>query len=219
MKKHLITLLTSGILLGAVGAQAQVTLASWDFSNATDGNYTIAATAGQTTNLTVSGGATGDFKAVSETISLQKGSKWNGATLTMPIDASSISGSVSLDFDAQWNIQQSNVWGVTTAQISYATDFSEGSGTFTPIGSAIDMSAAGDGVWDSYSLDIGSVLANQTNAAVRFTFSGGLANWAAGAQTNFDNLSITAVPEPSTYALFTGFLVLGGVMLRRRFKG
>lgn len=43
------------------------------------------------------------------------------------------------------------------------------------------------------------------------------ANWH---DSGIDNLTVTgAVPEPSTYALLFGSLALGGVMLRRRFKG
>jgi hypothetical protein len=37
-------------------------------------------------------------------------------------------------------------------------------------------------------------------------------------QSFVDNLSVTAVPEPSTYALIGGFLALGLVMLRRRLR-
>ena len=33
-----------------------------------------------------------------------------------------------------------------------------------------------------------------------------------------DNVSLTAVPEPSTYAMIVGFLALGGCLLRRRFR-
>ena len=45
-----------------------------------------------------------------------------------------------------------------------------------------------------------------------------IANWH---DSGIDNLTVTgavAVPEPSTYALFAGFLALGGVMIRKRMR-
>jgi hypothetical protein len=39
-----------------------------------------------------------------------------------------------------------------------------------------------------------------------------------GTASMIDNLSVTAVPEPSTYALIGGFMALGLVMLRRRLR-
>ena len=49
-----------------------------------------------------------------------------------------------------------------------------------------------------------------------FGFVGG--NWNANAISNFDDFTLTAVPEPSTYALLAGFATLGLVMLRRRIR-
>lgn len=50
-------------------------------------------------------------------------------------------------------------------------------------------------------------------------------NWNSGALNSFFNVneislngSVTAVPEPSTYAMLSGFAVLGLVLARRRFK-
>jgi hypothetical protein len=61
------------------------------------------------------------------------------------------------------------------------------------------------------SLDITGI-ANGQELWVVLTASGD------GTQSFVDNLSVTAVPEPSTYALIGGVLALGLVMLRRRLR-
>ena len=211
-------------LLSSVAASGQVTLGSWSFVGASDGSRTHAADGGNqsgSASMEIGGGSTGDLKIVSDgtntdAVSLQKGSKWNGSDFTFTFDASSVSGGILADFDAEWNVRQSGVYGVTTVQASYAVGTDPSTATYTDVGSPLDVSAAGDGIWDSYSIDIGSVLDGEQDAILRLTFSGGSANWASEAQTNFDNMQISAVPEPSTYAALFGGLALAGVLWRRR---
>jgi uncharacterized membrane protein affecting hemolysin expression len=58
-----------------------------------------------------------------------------------------------------------------------------------------------------------SALDNASDAFLRVTFDG-----ATGATGNnrLDNITLTAVPEPSTYAALLGLLALGVVAYRRR---
>jgi hypothetical protein len=55
-------------------------------------------------------------------------------------------------------------------------------------------------------------IANGQDLWIRIAASG------SGTSSLIDNLSVTAVPEPSTYALMGGFVALGLVMLRRRLR-
>lgn len=93
---------------------------------------------------------------------------------------------------------------------SYATD----GVTFVDIGSAIEITEKQE--WTIQTIDFGTSLSGSSSAAVRITLSGGGAVWNEAHQSNLDNIAITAVPEPATYALLFGFTVLGGVMIRRR---
>lgn len=72
-----------------------------------------------------------------------------------------------------------------------------------------------DGIIDDGSGNITNLGSTEGNIG-RFGFNG--LGSAAGIVSHYDNLTVSAIPEPRTYALLFGSLVLGLVMLRRRLR-
>jgi hypothetical protein len=71
-----------------------------------------------------------------------------------------------------------------------------------------------DVLW-SYDLSAISAFAGVEDTVVRFVWSVGSGN---DYSVEFDNITITAVPEPATYAVLAGIGALGLVLLRRRLR-
>lgn len=63
---------------------------------------------------------------------------------------------------------------------------------------------------------IGSTITGVTVAATQLGFSDTVTDFGGGDTIAVGSLTLTAVPEPSTYALLAGFLTLGLVLIRRR---
>lgn len=134
------------------------------------------------------------------------GTRNNGTTATISFDASTFTQAVSLSFA----INRVHQDGVSSYLASYSTD---GGTSFTDVGSSVTIE---QGVWNVEVVDFGTVLSGVSDARVRLTFDNGGAVWNAQHQTNLDNVALSTVPEPSTYAVIFGGLALAGVLLRRR---
>jgi hypothetical protein len=237
MKKHLITLLSAGILLGAVSAQGAILLGAWDFNDISligdqgalpvyETNVgTQSGVGGISLDIKEARADSGPFEINNEgnilgdtwnspaavagnAVGFLHGSRVNGTHVDIIFDASSITTGVTLNFA----LRKKDNSAVDEYQASYSINGTD----FTNVGSLVTLT---DTAWNLHAIDFGTVFSGSSTAIARFTLGGGEATWNEEFQTNMDNVSlIAAVPEPSTYALFAGFLALGGVMLRRRLK-
>jgi hypothetical protein len=134
------------------------------------------------------------------------GERVDDGTVDIAFDASSFTNDVFMDFA----FNRKDPDGVDTWQASYSIN---GGTDFTDIGSATTYTEGG---WNLESINFGTVFSGATASIARITLTGGGATWNEEHQSNMDNVSLTVVPEPSTYALLSGMLALGWVMIRRR---
>jgi hypothetical protein len=101
--------------------------------------------------------------------------------------------------------------------------FGETSATET-IGSAVSISLSSS--YQSYSINLSTITfasgltLAQLNGEMQFKIYTSNAESTFGLDSDnsitFDNITITQVPEPSTYAALAGMMAIGAVMLRRR---
>lgn len=227
--KLLLTLGTASCLF-ALNAPAQlINLANWNFNGQTaggtatnisavlsadtgeqSGSATLAFinTAATGTNFIFDAGGTIvnalDSALAGNAARLQRGERWNGAYAHFEF---STLGRRDLELSFASRFAAS---GVNSIQASYSTD----NVSWINIGSPITLTTT----YTAYVIDFGSALDNAANAYVRLTFSGAAAGTASGTNnfTLFDNITLAAVPEPSTYAALLGLLALGVVAWRRR---
>ena len=74
-----------------------------------------------------------------------------------------------------------------------------------------------DTTWTSYSVPISGITPGTATFEMRFQIAAG-AFTGAGAGIAVDNVTVSAVPEPATYAALVGLLALGVVVWRRRVR-
>lgn len=102
--------------------------------------------------------------------------------------------------------------GGNTSPRGFTVTYNVNGGTFSTLGvAALDVDLAG--AFAHYSMDFDNISLSATDTVeVRLLgFSTG-----AGNSFRFDNVAISAVPEPSIYGIFAGVLVLGLVVYRQR---
>jgi hypothetical protein len=204
MKKHLITLLTSGILLGAVGVTAQVTLAKWDLQGSLSAT-TVDASLSSASDLSFVNLINLGYDGIG--IEFDGMPSYPATTDYVTVTMTAASGNLDLNggyvkFDADYINGSRTGDGYTVELISDPS----GTATTLSIGTSDDAELA----FDSGTIS-GFTPANIVELRVYWN------NGQSWGDQQMANLTV-AVPEPSTYALFTGFLVLGGVMLRRRLR-
>ncbi|MCC5841095.1 MAG: PEP-CTERM sorting domain-containing protein [Opitutales bacterium] len=113
------------------------------------------------------------------------------------------------DLAISW-AQRGTAGGFASRQFSYSAD---GGSSFTEF--ALSTGALGDWTIQSYDLSLVETVNNNPNVVLRITLDGAIG---ATGNNRFDNIHITAIPEPSTYAAFAGLAVLGLVLVRRRLR-
>jgi hypothetical protein len=122
-------------------------------------------------------------------------------------------GDVSLVFSAT-AAAASTDWAITFAALD--TDGATIGWEYSTDGSSFSAAAAGStivGTADTGYTASFAELDGQSTVYIRANLSN-----VAGGTLQLDNVGITAVPEPATYALFLGTIALGFIM-RRRFQG
>ncbi|MGJ8650342.1 MAG: PEP-CTERM sorting domain-containing protein [Opitutaceae bacterium] len=165
---------------------------AWDFSGGVDGDGSYIETAGA--SVYADGLISNDASGRTTT----SGVDYFEITLTGLNDAYTyefVSGwdSDNANFDTTWNQYTSNTFGTIVSGQSFTT-------------------AAGPGDPDNAGYGSLSVQSSGGNLYLGLTGNGGAAQIVLSALT----LEVTAVPEPSTYALLAGCLALASVMVRRR---
>jgi hypothetical protein len=226
--------LVSGLLL-ATAAQASVpVIAFWNFNSGSaatsgtyDGSTTLAVTVGSgslafsgTTGITVFGGTVtnllqpdpdGTGRGVA--LAIQGGTDLvnNGASLTFTLDLTGRED-LGMSFAAQ---------RTSTGFNSTVVDFSvDGGDNWTNFGSIPlfegSMGTTSEVAAAIRNVDFSSInnsIAGVAEVRIRLTLDGSTSNTG---NNRFDNVTFTAVPEPSTYAALAGLLALGLVIARRR---
>lgn len=126
----------------------------------------------------------------------------------------------SIDLSFDWGIT-SDAIGQTFVKIALFTSSDNTlGGTLTEVGSLDFAQASGSGS-DSLSVDFSTIAAESIGQELFIAFAAnGFTSNAQGQQAHFDNVSLvtTVVPEPSTYALLIGGIVLTIAIARRKLK-
>ena len=119
-----------------------------------------------------------------------------------------------LSYDLKYDFN--NLQDANPADVSGTVkDFSSGASTSFLNNQALPASISGlDSEFSQISLDFGSLLDNQNFVALR------LDDFKENDAMSIDNVTIvgTVIPEPSTYALLLGFLVMAFAFIRKRRK-
>lgn len=126
-----------------------------------------------------------------------------------------IQDNVSIVFEANYGVSATD-WDLTLAFQSPGTggqniawSYSTNGSSYTPLGAGTSVTTvdAGD------TIDFGTLLDGQSQVYIKADFSG----TTPANPVYIDNVGISAVPEPATYAILFGVLALGFV-LHRRFR-
>ncbi|MCC5789289.1 MAG: PEP-CTERM sorting domain-containing protein [Opitutales bacterium] len=224
--KKLLLLSLLGLWLGSSFANGQTVLAFWDFNGESPTSAVLGdgleydASQGSGLLETFSSATTGtNFRIDSDGTSLnsldgvgsddamrfQRGPRWNNGGFEISVDMTNFN-SAELSY-ATYNT------GNTTGdyQFSYRVGTE---GSFTNIGSPTTIPLSN---YALVSTSIPSAVDNQEDVFFRVTFSnldGSSGN--AGHRVMVDNVQVTAIPEPSTYAAIFGLFALGMIVWHRR---
>ncbi|TVR48227.1 MAG: PEP-CTERM sorting domain-containing protein [Puniceicoccaceae bacterium] len=236
---RLISLLAAGALFSAASASASVVVAYWAQNDNDlpgggfgfiEGAFPQAADIGSGA-LTVGGGLLLDTVVnanddtvhqwvpsfIGTTVNAQDGFEGGGS---LSIQGGTVTDGMAANNGSWWQVEVSmsgltdlvfsfaargTSSGFNNNQLSYSTD----GVYFTNFGDPFNSSQTS---FLAYEFALGDLLDNEASVFLRVTLDG-----ATGATGNnrFDNITVTAIPEPSTYAMLFGALALAIVALRR----
>jgi hypothetical protein len=221
------------VLLGAAAVaplSAQV-LASWNFDADTISGSS--ANFGPLAADTGSGSATGHHASAASTWSAPVG---NASAKSFSVNTWAVGDYFQFQTSAASSSSLSVSWdqtGSSTGPKDFGLFYSTDGINFTQFGSnySILVNAAPNSPWTgsgsrnsayTFSDDLSSITALNNSPAVYFrltdestiALNGGTV--ATAGTDRVDNFTISAIPEPSTYALLAGFAVLGFAALRRK---
>lgn len=220
MKKKILTLAVASCALFA-WANAQSLVSAWDFNypgsfggTDIDGDFaadtSANATWGETSNTFswtgVTNGGLGNEADLESNLLLrpQQLATMTGGTFGWVVDANSSQGAnMFLNLD---------LTGFTSAELTFAAGSVNGPVTLNvDVGGNVTPISLSDGADALQTVDI-SGLAGLSNAQVGFSYS----DFTGTDNAYMDNIQVTAVPEPSTYAALLGVVALAFAAVRRR---
>jgi hypothetical protein len=205
-------LLPCGLLATAVSARAQATLVSFAFTNQSSPTATLTATS-LATNLSATTFAVSDGSFTStnfttsappNTPAIADSGSWSAATptkyfsFTITPDAGFQANITGISFD----YRQTST-GAANFQIDLGSQTNAASGTFLR-----------DSSWYSITPTMTAASFGDTTEIRIYGYGGGTGSFAIDQVTLYGSMS--AIPEPSTYAAIAGAISLVGAMLRRR---
>ena len=211
---------------GSVPAFAQTTLANWNFDSATiSGSSTnfgpIAADVG-------TGSATGQHASAATTWSTPVGNgsaksfssnTWGAGDFYQFQTSTAGQNGITLSWD-----QFGSGTGPRDFQLQYSIDGSSFANfaSYSVLGTPAWSSAGSRNSLFTYSYDLSGLSALNNQASVYFRLADASTNSinggtvGTGGTARVDNFSISAIPEPSTYALLCGIAGLAFVLRRRK---
>ena len=182
-----------------------VSIYSEDFSTDTSSMFTPVANAGDAeASLTHNAGGFLELSAVNPDEGIGKAYIWLANVGVPALSAEDVTISFDLKYDGP----------MVGAGVHFLTD-NPGSG-FTPL---FDMQTLGinDSTWTTVEHTISGINPGHTNIQMQFQLAAG-AFAGAGGTLLLDNINVSQVPEPSTYALIAGFVTFAFEALRRKLK-
>jgi hypothetical protein len=195
---------TANLATSARGSSADTTpnLQSDDNQAGDTGStFTTVVISGFQANLNGAAAATSTFTFTNNT-----GVEVNLANFHLDWRKASFSGTAGDPETVDWGdinlVAQSGVTGATDGATLWTTDV--GTGNYTWFDTDVSLSGY-------------SIAAGATATLTLVVVDNGTSTQAGWKKNiHYDNVSLTAVPEPSTYALLAGMATLGLVMIRRR---
>ena len=146
-------------------------------------------------------------------IELRRGERWNNGYLELRVDMTN-----RFDLNLTFAADITSTFPTTTTlqwSIDGGTNFTD----FATLTQAVDSPGNSMTLFEYLSenpaLDF-SALNNQSDVRLRFQFSGGGGPTSASTGFLLDNIVVTAVPEPSSYAAVLGLVALGCIWRQRR---
>lgn len=226
VKLAALTLFAAAILLPAASTQAQSTIVDYQFVTASPDATTGSSISSLTGVGGLSVGGYNNWATGTETGTQRiffNGASGAGRSIDISLDAT---GLEDITLGSFFQLTSQNNLSAVNWRLSYSTN---GGTSFTQIGSDFSIILTGGGnsenarITEGASFNLGGAADNNPNIVFRLNsapssldFDG---NTALGGQVAFDNFSVLGtaiIPEPSSFALLSGILALGWIMVRRR---
>jgi len=175
-----------------------------------------ATTTGTNLLMSTTGGTTiGSWESVAAGghIDLRRGERWNNGFLELRFDMSN-----HFDLNLSFAANLTSTFPTTTT-LQWSIDGGSTYTNFATITQAVDSTTNAFSlfVYESANPNLDfSALNNQPDVRLRFLFSDGGGPGSSGSGLWLDNVVVTAIPEPSSYAAVLGLVALGCIWRQRR---